>query len=74
MASIVDGGRPNNTIRFIRNKKNNLTRFYFKLTITMLFSYLVGNNESATTKNAGESLAISIAMSMRRYDAGRIAR
>ena len=40
----------------------------------MLFSYLVGNNESATTKNAGESLAISIAMSMRRYDAGRIAR
>ena len=35
---------------------------------------LVGNNESATTKNAGESLAISIAMRMRRYDAGHIAR
>jgi hypothetical protein len=35
---------------------------------------LVGNNESATTKNAGESLAITIAMRMRRYDAGRIAR
>jgi hypothetical protein len=29
---------------------------------------LVGNNKSATTKNAGESLAISIAMRMRRYD------
>jgi len=35
---------------------------------------LVGNNESATTKNAGESLAILIAMQMRRYNAGRIAR
>jgi hypothetical protein len=35
---------------------------------------LVGNNESATTTNAGESLAISIAMRMLwRYDAGRIA-
>jgi hypothetical protein len=34
---------------------------------------LVGNNESATTTNAGESLAISIAMRMRRYDAGHIA-
>ncbi len=36
---------------------------------------LVGNNESATTKNAAESLAISIAMRMRyaRYDAGCIA-
>jgi hypothetical protein len=35
---------------------------------------LVGNKELATTKNAGELLAISIAMRMRRYDAGRIAR
>jgi hypothetical protein len=35
---------------------------------------LVGNNESATTKNAGESLDITIAMRMRRYDAGRITR
>jgi len=34
---------------------------------------VVGNNESATTKNAGELLTISIAMRMRRYDAGRIA-
>ena len=31
-------------------------------------------NESTTTKNAGKSLAISIAMRMRRYDAGHIAR
>jgi hypothetical protein len=37
----------------------------------MLFSYLAGNNESATTKNAGESLAISIAMWMRRYEVRR---
>ena len=34
---------------------------------------LVGNNKSATTKNADKSLAISIAMWMQRYDAGRIA-
>jgi hypothetical protein len=30
----------------------------------------VGNNKSTTTKNAGESLAILIAMRVRRYDAG----
>jgi hypothetical protein len=35
---------------------------------------LVGNNESATTKNAGKSLAISIAVRMWRYDPGHIAR
>ncbi len=35
---------------------------------------VVGNNESTTTKNVGESLAILIAMQMRRYDAGHIAR
>ena len=35
---------------------------------------VVGNNESTTTKNAGELLAISIAMMrMRRYEADRIA-
>jgi hypothetical protein len=34
---------------------------------------IVGNNESATTKNACEPLAILIlAMQMRRCDAGRI--
>jgi hypothetical protein len=33
----------------------------------------VGINESATKKNAGELLAILIAMRMRRYDAGHIA-
>jgi hypothetical protein len=31
---------------------------------------LVGNNESATTKNAGELLAISIAVRMRWYERG----
>jgi hypothetical protein len=35
---------------------------------------LVGNNELATTTNAGESLAILIAMRMRRYDTGLIVR
>ena len=35
---------------------------------------VVGDNESTATKNAVESLAISIAKRMRRYDAGRIAR
>ncbi len=34
---------------------------------------VVGENESTATKNAGESLAISIAMQTRRYDAGHIA-
>jgi hypothetical protein len=34
----------------------------------------MGNNKSATTTNAGESLAISIAMRMRQYNAGRIYR
>jgi len=33
---------------------------------------LVSDNNSTTTKNAGESLAISIAMQIRRYDAGHI--
>ena len=33
----------------------------------------MGNYKSATTKNAGESLAISIAMAMQRYNPGRIA-
>ncbi len=35
---------------------------------------LVGKNESAATENAGELLAISIAMAMQRYNAGHIAR
>ena len=34
---------------------------------------VVGDNESTATKNAGDSLAISIAMAMQRYDAGCIA-
>jgi hypothetical protein len=34
----------------------------------MLFSYgVVGNNESTATKNAGELMAISIAMAIQRY-------
>ena len=34
---------------------------------------VVGDNKSTTTKNAGKSLAILIAMRMQRYDAGCIA-
>jgi hypothetical protein len=34
----------------------------------------MGDNKSTATKNAGESMAISIAMAMQWYDAGRIAR
>jgi hypothetical protein len=34
---------------------------------------VVGNNESTTTKHVGEMLVISVAMQMRRYDAGHIA-
>jgi hypothetical protein len=35
---------------------------------------LEGNNVLATTKNAGKSLAILIAMRMQRYNTGLIAR
>jgi hypothetical protein len=34
---------------------------------------VVGNNESTATKDAGESMAISIAMAMHWYEAGHIA-
>jgi len=34
---------------------------------------VVGNSELTATKNAGESMAISIAMAMQRYNAGCIA-
>jgi hypothetical protein len=34
----------------------------------------VGDNEIGDDKNEGKSLAISIAMGMQRYDAGRINR
>jgi hypothetical protein len=34
----------------------------------------VGNNEIGDDKNVGESLAISVVMQTRRYEAGRIAR
>ena len=33
---------------------------------------VVGDNKSTATKNAGESVAISIAMTIQRYDAGCI--
>ena len=39
----------------------------------MLFSYGSGNNKSTAIKNAGKSMAISIAMAMQRYNAGPIA-
>ena len=35
---------------------------------------VVGNNESTTMKNVGKLLTILIAMQMRRYDVGHIAR
>ena len=35
---------------------------------------VVGDNKSTTTKNAGESLAVSIAMAMQQYNVGCIAR
>ena len=39
----------------------------------MLFSYGYGQQQIGDSKNAGKSLAISIAIRMRRYDAGHIA-
>jgi hypothetical protein len=35
---------------------------------------VMDDNESTATKNAGELMAISIAMAMQQYDVGRIAR
>jgi len=35
---------------------------------------VMGNNKSVTTKNAGKSMAISIAIRMRQYNMGPIAR
>ena len=40
----------------------------------MLFSYGSGQQQIDSNKNAGKSMAISIAMAMQWYDAGRIAR
>jgi hypothetical protein len=34
---------------------------------------VVGENEWTATKNAGKLMGLSIAMTMQRYDAGRIA-
>ncbi len=73
MAFIVDGGHPNNTIRFITTMNNNLTWFWFKLTTIMMFSYVTGKQRIGNNKNAGKSLAISVAMRMPQYDAGPIA-
>ena len=38
-----------------------------------LIAMVVGNKESTVTKNVGESMSISIAMAMQRYNAGHIA-
>jgi hypothetical protein len=35
---------------------------------------VVGENKLTATKNAGKSMAISVAMAMQQYDAGRISR
>jgi hypothetical protein len=40
----------------------------------MLFSHGYGQQQIGNNKNAGKSLAISIAIRMRRYNAGCIAR
>jgi hypothetical protein len=40
----------------------------------MLFNYFSGQQRIDDNENAGKSLAILIAMQVRRYDAGRIAR
>jgi hypothetical protein len=53
---------------------NNLTQFYFKLTITMLFSYGYGQEQISNNKKCRRTLEISIAIRMRRIDAGRIDR
>jgi len=38
----------------------------------MFFSYVSGQQQIDGYKNAGELMAVSIAMAMQRYDAGRI--
>ena len=48
--------------------------FFNYITIQCYLAMVMGNNKSATTKNAGKLLVISIAIRMWRYNAGRIAR
>ncbi len=74
-ASIIDGGRHKQTSRF-KTAIRTIIELGFSLNSLLLgfLAMVVGYNESTTTKNVGESLAISIAMQMRRYDAGHIAR
>ena len=55
------------------HKNNNLTQFKFKLTITVIFSYVSGQQRIGNIKKFGKLLTILIAMQMRRYDVERIA-
>ena len=73
-AFIVDSGHPYNTIRFIRHKNNNVTRFYIIWTITWYLATAVGDNEIDDDKKTGGLLAVLIAMAMQRYDTMHIAR
>ena len=61
------------TIRFITTIKTIFHLCYSKnLLLICYLAMVMGNSKSATTQNAGESLAILIAIQMRWYDAGRI--
>ena len=62
--------------RYIGYRQKTITKNMAGNTMECNSSYLamvVGDNEPTATKNAGESLAIMIAMAMERYDAGHIA-
>jgi hypothetical protein len=73
-AFIVDGRRPNNMNRIITTIRTIiLLGFSLNSLLLCYLAMLVGNNKSATTKNAGKLLAISIAMQMRWCGVGRIA-
>ena len=54
-------------------KNNSVARLYFKLTRIMLFIYGYAQQIINNRKNAAASLAILMAMRIRRYDAERIA-
>ena len=72
MASIVNGGHLNNTIRFITTMNNNLTRFWFKLTTIMMFSYVSGKQQIGNNKNAGKYWQFRLPCGCRSMMRGRL--
>ena len=74
-ASTINSGHHKHKNRLIHTNWTTLNLgFSLNWLLLCYWAMVVGNNESTTTKNAGESLAISIIMAMQRYNTGHMAR